>query len=185
MTTESTRSNGSTDDPLTDFSNCHEGIINNFEALRALAQEEIPSPVSTEFKKRAEKLLSFFREVVLEHHLEEEQELFSEVADSARHGGSDAQSALSMIKQLTAEHRSLEKQWQALEPAIKKLAKGKPAALDQAAALKLANEYLAHAHFEEQEFLPLSAKMLGERGLSSLGLSLHMRHSQVHLPNYI
>lgn len=185
MITETKNSNGSADNPLTDFSNCHEGIINNFEALRALAQQEIPDPVPAEIKKQADKLLAFFRDVVLEHHKEEEQELFAEVKDSARAGGTDAASALEMISQLTAEHRSLEKQWQALEPAIKKLAKGKSAALDQAAALKLATEYLAHAHFEEQAFLPLSAKMLGERGLSSLGLSLHMRHNQIHLPNYI
>ncbi len=176
---------GSNDDPLMDFSNCHVGIINNFERLRKLAAMEIEDPVQPEVKEAAKKLHAFFADVVLEHHSEEEQELFSEVTDSARVGGDEATLALSMIDQLTEEHRSLERQWAAIEKDIKALSKGKHVDLDNDAAAKLANEYLAHANFEEQAFLPLAAKMLGERGLSSLGLSLHMRHNDVSIPNYI
>lgn len=178
-------STGSNEDPLMDFSNCHIGIINNFEQLRELAGTEIQEPVPSDVKQSAKKLYGFFRDVVLEHHAEEEQELFAEVADSSRRGGEDAEKATAMIQQLTEEHRSLEAQWKAIEADIKRLSKGKAATLDQQAAMKLANDYLAHASFEEKEFLPLSAKMLGERGLSSLGLSLHMRHSNVSIPNYI
>lgn len=176
---------GSNEDPLMDFSNCHVGIINNFERLRKLAETEIEVPVQAEVKDAAKRLLAFFQDVVLEHHSEEEQELFAEVTDSARRGGDDAAKALAMIDQLTKEHRSLEAQWKAIQADIKLLSKGKSATLDQDAAAKLATEYLAHASFEEQEFLPLSAKILGERGLSSLGLSLHMRHTDVSIPNYI
>ncbi|MCO4757814.1 MAG: hemerythrin domain-containing protein [Oceanospirillaceae bacterium] len=186
MTTEpNSASAGSNEDPLTDFSNCHVGIINNFERLRALSLTEIESPVQADVKTSAKKLYAFFRDVVLEHHSEEEQELFAEVKDSSRKGGDDAAKALGMIDQLVREHRSLEAQWKAIESDIKQLSKGKPASLDQEAAGKLADDYLAHANFEEQEFLPLSAKLLGERGLSSLGLSLHMRHTHVSIPNYI
>lgn len=176
---------GSNEDPLLDFSNCHVGIIKNFERLRKLANTEIEAPVQAEVKDAAKSLLAFFQDVVLEHHSEEEQELFAEVTDSARHGGDDAAKALTMIDQLTQEHRALEAQWKAIQTDIKLLSKGKPAALDQDAAAKLAADYLAHANFEEQEFLPLSARILGERGLSSLGLSLHMRHTDVSIPNYI
>lgn len=176
---------GSNDDPLMDFSNCHVGIAKNFQRLRKLAATEIERPVQADVKDAAKRLLAFFQDVVLEHHSEEEQELFAEVTDSARRGGSDAARALAMIDQLVKEHRSLEAQWQAIEADIKLLSKGKPASLDKDAAAKLATDYLAHADFEEQEFLPLSAKILGERGLSSLGLSLHMRHSDVSIPNYI
>jgi hemerythrin-like domain-containing protein len=172
-------------DPLTDFSNCHVGIIKNFERLLALANTEIQSPVSKEVKQSAKKLHDFFRDVVLEHHAEEENELFTEVADSARDGSEESAKALSMIEQLTHEHRSLEAQWAAIEHDIKLLSKGKPASLNKEAAAKLAKEYLAHANFEELAFLPLSAELLGERGLSSLGLSLHMRHTDVGIPFYI
>lgn len=186
MSTEIDNANaGSSDDPLMDFSNCHVGIINNFNSLLELSRTNIDNPVQREIRETAKKLYNFFRDVVLEHHAEEEQELFAEVADSARSPGADSSRALEMIEQLTQEHRSLESQWQALEKDIKQLSKGKYCVLDQAAAAKLAHEYLQHANFEEQDFLPLSAKLLGDKGLSSLGLSLHMRHSTVSIPNYI
>ncbi len=167
-----------------DFSNCHIGIIKNFEQLQNLAATEIQNPVQPEIRESARKLHSFFRDVVLEHHAEEEQELFNVVTNCAR-SGEDAEQARILIKQLVAEHRQLEAQWKAIAPDIKRLAKGKFAALDQAAAMQLAQAYLAHARFEEAEFLPFSARVLGERGLSSLGLSLHMRHADVSIPNYI
>ncbi|MBY4674976.1 hemerythrin domain-containing protein [Marinobacterium arenosum] len=175
---------GCPDNPLTDFSNCHSGIIDNFERLRELAGSVIEDPVQAEIRQLADKLYNFFHRVVLEHHAEEEQELFTEVADSARNGA-DGKAAKAMIKQLTNEHRQLETLWRLIEPDIRQLAKGKRVELDRVTAMKLANEYLAHARFEEEQFLPLSAKLLGERGLASLGLSLHMRHAEVSIPNYI
>ena len=44
-------------------------------------------------------------------------------------------------------------------------------------------QYQAHARFEEQEFLPLSEKILSRNGdhMAALGLSLHMRHQPVFL----
>lgn len=172
------------DNPLLDFSNCHVGIIKNFEQLRALATTTINEPITADIKQMAAKLYSFFHEVVLTHHKEEEDELFSVVVDCARRG-EETSKAKKMIKQLTNEHRMLEMQWKLIEPDIKQLAKGKPVIFDQAMALRLANMYLDHAQFEEREFLPLSAEILGDKGLSSLGLSIHMRHTQVGISNYI
>ena len=183
MSSPTTNSNN--DSPLQDFSNCHSGIIENFNLLLQLAETQIEKPVQKDVSQSAKQLLNFFETVVLEHHAEEEQELFTEVRDSARHLQATGEKAVAMIEQLTAEHRSLEAQWQALEPTLRSLAKGKAVSLDCSAAVKLAQDYLAHAEFEEQQFLPLSATILGERGLSSLGLSLHMRHHQVHIPGYI
>lgn len=173
------------DNPLVNFSNCHVGIVKNFERLLTLSRTKIESPVQKDIQLSAKALLKFFDDVVLEHHAEEEKELFREVTDSAKENTEDGMAALQMIKQLTEEHRSLEAQWAAISSDIKRLSKGKQASLDQDAATKLAQEYLAHADFEEQSFLPLSAKILGERGLSSLGLSLHMRHTDVDMPFYI
>lgn len=172
------------DDPLMDFSNCHVGIIKNFEQLRALATTSISDPVPQDIKQVAAKLYSFFHEVVLKHHKEEEDELFNVVIDCARRG-EETSKAKAMIKQLTNEHRMLEMQWKLIEPDIKQLAKGKSVIFDHAMALRLANTYLDHAQFEEREFLPLSAEILGDKGLSSLGLSIHMRHTSVGVSNYI
>lgn len=175
----------SDENPLIDFSNCHIGIVKNFERLLLLSKANIQSPVQKEIQLSAKSLLDFFNDVVIEHHAEEENELFREVTDSAKDKSENSAAALQMIKQLTDEHRSLEAQWSVIADDIKRLSKGKKATLNQEASAKLAKEYLAHAGFEEEYFLPLSAKILGERGLSSLGLSLHMRHTNVDIPFYI
>ncbi|MEZ5652848.1 MAG: hypothetical protein R3E87_20115 [Burkholderiaceae bacterium] len=43
---------------------------------------------------------------------------------------------------------------------------------------QLIDAYLAHARFEEQEFLPLSELILNRDGnhMAALGLALHARH---------
>ncbi|MEH6578618.1 MAG: hemerythrin domain-containing protein [Amphritea sp.] len=185
MTTEPTNPSAeNADNPVADFSNCHIGIIKNFEQLRNLAIIEIQDPVQTEVKQTADKLYKFFREVVLTHHEEEEQELFTVVRDCAR-PGEELNTAEAMVKRLTNEHRSLEKQWKKIEADIKKLSKGKKVDLNKAATIKMAEDYLAHADYEEREFLPLSAEILKDTGLSSLGLSVHMRHTKVSIPGYI
>ncbi len=172
------------ENPLTDFSNCHVGIIKNFEQLRELARTDIQDPVPSEIQQTADKLYKFFHDVVLTHHDEEEQELFTVVLDCAR-PGEESHKAEAMVKRLTAEHRGLEKEWRGIEAAIKKLSKGKLVNLDSAAMIKMAEDYLAHADFEEREFLPLSADILKGTGLSSLGLAVHMRHAKVSIPGYI
>jgi len=87
------------------------------------------------------------------------------------------------VDQLTREHRDVEAQWKQLEPLIKKLAKGQPADVNPQAVSSLVAQYQAHAQFEEQEFLPLSEKILSRNGdhMAALGLSLHMRHQPVFL----
>ena len=173
-----------TDNPLNEFSGCHEGIIQNFHQLQDLLALTSEDDKSGQIQKLARKLLAFFEEVVLEHHAEEEQELFTAVMDSAEHG-EEADQARQYIKQLVAEHRELEGMWKAIEADIKLLAKGKPAQLDRDLAATLAQKYLAHAEFEERTFLPFSAQVLSKNDMSALGLSLHMRHQESKSSNFI
>jgi len=169
---------------LNEFSGCHEGIIKNFKQLKTLIELLDNEPGSKKIKPMAVKLLAFFEEVVLQHHAEEEQELFTLVMECAAKGD-EASTARNYIKRLVAEHRQLEKMWQQIEGDVRRLSKGKQASLDRELALKLAKEYLQHAEFEEQEFLPLSAKILSKNDLSALGLSLHMRHLEASTGYYI
>ena len=172
------------DDPLQDFSNCHIGIIEHFQRLRQLTDLLTSDPAGPEVRQLAAGMQKFFREAVLEHHADEEKELFPAVSRSAA-AGVEAERATALITQLVAEHRQFEALWQQIEGNLKRLAKGKSAALDTALAEKLTQAYTAHARFEEQEFLPLAAKILSKNDQSALGLSLHMRHTPNKLPGYI
>ncbi|SEQ70479.1 Hemerythrin HHE cation binding domain-containing protein [Amphritea atlantica] len=170
--------------PTDDFSQCHISIIKNFEQLGKLGNSEITDPVQPETSQVAQKLITFFHEVVLNHHQEEEQELFNIVMDCAS-PGEELQQTSMMVKRLTEEHRNLEKEWKKIEPDLKKLAKGRFVELDRQAATGMSEHYLLHAKYEESFFLPLSAEILKNTDLESLGLSLHTRHNLHKTPGYI
>ena len=168
-----------TDAPLNNFSQCHAGIVRHLDIFG-----ELPALLAPAQRARAvaEDIVQFFRAAAFEHHEEEERELFTAVLRAAVNGDEQAR-VRQMVDQLTREHRDIERQWNALEPQLKKVAKGQPADIDPAAIERLVAQYKAHAHFEETEFLPLSEQILGRDGnqMAALGLSLHMRHQPVFL----
>lgn len=181
MKTESKTGPGS---PLDDFSGCHEGIIANFNRLLelvAMIDEDAGNPRIAEI---AGKLVQFFEEVVYTHHAEEEQELFAAVLDAADNGD-EVSEARAHIERLVAEHRELESMWKQIEGDLWRLSRGRQSGLDRELAARLARRYLQHAEFEEQVFLPFSARLLSKTELSDLGLALHRRHEDKTAPFFI
>ena len=169
--------------PLDDFSGCHRGIIRNFESLQALAESYRSGEAPSKLKDSARHILDFFEDVVRVHHAEEEEELFTAVLQNLE--GEDeetARRARQQIRRLVHEHRELEALWASLEEGLRQLARGREADFDADAAECLARKYLAHARFEEEEFLPLAARILDKSALSALGLSLHLRHQEEFNP---
>ena len=160
--------------PITNFSHCHEGILRHLAAM-----EELPAQALAAERARqaAEGTRNFFRDVIFNHHEEEERVLFEAVLASAEPGVELAQ-VQAITERLTREHRQIEAMWAKLEPQLKKMAKGQTAALDAAAVQQLVSDYQAHATFEEAQFLPLSETILSRNSnhMAALGLSLHVRH---------
>lgn len=161
--------------PLDNFSNCHQGIMARLDAFAELPAMAASTPRASVLAKDT---IGFFRSAVIDHHHEEEKELFPAVL-AASELGAEFDRLRAMVDALTAEHRAIESLWAALEPAVSQLAQGHPAAaVDAAAVQTLVDKYRAHARLEEESFLPLAAQILGRRDgkLASLGLALHMRH---------
>ena len=159
-----------TDEPLNNFSQCHAGIVRHLDTFGELPALLAPAQRAREV---AEDIVKFFRAAAFEHHEEEERELFPAVLGSSAPGEERAL-VKQMIDALTREHRDIEKQWNALEPQLKKVAKGQAVDIDPQAIASLVAQYKAHARFEELEFLPLSEKILGRNSdhMAALGLPL-------------
>ena len=159
--------------PLDDFSHCHAGITTQLTALRGLP---VLLAAAARAREVAAATLAFVPDVVFKHHAEEEHELFPAALASA-HPGAERQQVQALTSRLTGEHRHIEAMWKMMEPALKAAAQGRDGALDVAAVEALVQQYLAHAAFEEREFLPLCQTILGRNGnhMAALGVSLHMR----------
>jgi hemerythrin-like domain-containing protein len=165
---------GAADAPISNFTNCHSGILKRLNAL-----DELPALLEPAARARqlAEQSLEFFREAIFEHHLEEERELFPAVIASAQ-PGEELSRVKAMAQRLTDEHRRIEALWKTLESGLKRVAKGQATDLDTSDVHRLVSEYTAHARYEETEFLPLSEAILSRNSnhMAALGMSLHMRH---------
>jgi hemerythrin-like domain-containing protein len=163
------------DAPIRSFADCHAGIVSHLDDLGRLPALLEPA---RQARHIAADMLEFFRAVIVEHHADEERELFPAVLASARKGEEHDQ-LHPIIVRLTREHRQVEAAWSALEPVLKAVAKGADAELDAAAVAALVGAYKAHAHYEEEVFLPLSQQILGRdsRHMAALGTSLHLRRA--------
>ncbi len=163
------------EDPLDQFSDCHAGILSHLHTLAGLPAL---ARAAAQARQTATDTVAFFRDVIYEHHAQEEKELFPAVLASAQSGDEQRQ-VQQVVERLTREHRDIEARWARLEPALRDVARGRDADLDAEAVDALVRRYEEHASFEEREFLPLSHTILGrdDRHLAALGLSLHMRHA--------
>ena len=163
------------DAPVQSFSQCHVGIVSHLQELARLPELLEPA---RQARAIAGNSLKFFRDVVYEHHAEEEKELFPAVLASATQGEEHDKVQL-IVERLTREHRRVEAAWTALERSLKAVSKGNDSDLDGSALAALVDAYLAHARYEEEVFLPLSQEILGrnDNHMAALGLSLHLRHA--------
>ncbi len=175
-TPTSTPGDASPDAPITNFSQCHVGIVAHLASLAELPA--LLAPAARAHKIAAD-TIAFFDDVIVEHHAQEERELFPAVLESSQRG-EERDHVATMVERLTTEHRQIEAWWSQIKPQLKKIAKGHDSELDTVAVQQLVNEYRAHAAYEEAEFLPLSQTILGRNSnhMAALGLSLHMRHAR-------
>ena len=161
--------------PLDTFSNCHSGILRQLNFFAGLPQLAIAAEKS---RHVAAATLALFDDAVINHHADEEKELFPAVLRSAT-PGEEAARVEAIVNRLVAEHRLIESMWRRLHPAVKAVAASKDTSLDTGEVERLVRAYAEHAIYEEKEFLPLAQDILGRDGnhMAALGLSLHLRHA--------
>lgn len=162
------------DGSLAAFSDCHHDFVAQLHSALYL-----PELVSAAGKARAmsHELLKMFTHDVATHHAEEEHELFPAVLRAAD-PGEELDEVRAMVAQLVREHRELDVSWSKLRPSIEAVARGETPALDAALIEDIVQHFFAHAHFEEEHFLPLAQKILGRQGeaMAELGRAMHERH---------
>jgi hemerythrin-like domain-containing protein len=168
--------------PLETLYHSHENILAKMATLAAL-------PTLVEQARRARQIamsaLGLFQDDVLQHHADEEQDLFPALIRSA-HPGKERELVQAMTARLAAEHRNVEHLWKALAPSVRAAAKGRCGGMDVTLVSRLVRDYAQHAMFEEQHLLPLAQAILGRDGnhLSAVGVAFHMRRIP-GVPGYI
>jgi hemerythrin-like domain-containing protein len=173
-----------TGEALAVFEASHVGILEKLERLRALPGQFAELGAAPAVCEAAARLHRFFNDAVLQHHDEEEHELFPALRHSAQ-AGDEAGLVDAITGRLQNEHRQLEEMWDRIEPVLRRLGRAKPVALDAAFIERFATAYAEHARFEEAAVLPLAERILKAGDRSALALALAMRRRPMRLYGYI
>lgn len=162
-------------EPIRRFTGSHERITGGLQELKELPQL---AAFLARARGYAAATLELFDKVVLQHHAEEEQELFVSVQRSCR-DARECHRVRALVDQLVAQHRAIEGRWAKLRADVALVAAGKVPKNPEfdASVRDLVDLYFAHAKLEEEEFLPLADTILGRdpNHMAALGLALHMR----------
>lgn len=164
-------------EPIRHFSGAHGHIISGLLDLQHLPEMAV---VLERARTVASATLEMFDKQVLQHHAEEEQELFVSVQRSCR-DAREGHQVRELVDRLTLEHRQIERLWSRIRPAVALTAAGKvhgdSALADEVRSL--CELYGGHAKLEEEVFLPLADTILGRNAnhMAALVVSLHMRNA--------
>ncbi|GAB1580043.1 hemerythrin domain-containing protein [Bordetella petrii] len=161
------------DAPLDLLSACHDRMGRQCGTLRRLAAHVAAHGADDAARTAAASVLRYFDTAAVQHHRDEEDDLFPALIESM--AGSDAVCLHALVDGLTQEHRQLEAAWRHLHGALEELSAGRAAALDAAEVDAFCARYAAHIQREEDELLPMAARLLDDRALADIGRAMRAR----------
>ncbi len=161
------------DDPVELLLACHEKV-RKFSQLAVrlrdhLAKSVPPVQPDQQAREAAQSILRYFNVAAPLHHDDEEQDLFPALRALA------LPSLNGVMNALQAEHQSLARLWQALQPWLRDIAEGRahPAPIE---VDEFARAYPAHAQREDEEVYP-SARLLPPEVLARISAAMVARRT--------
>lgn len=163
------------DAPLALLAECHRRVERQCATLQRLVPHLQQAGSDTAAQEAATALLRYFGSAAVNHHTDEENDLFPALIESM--AGSDAVCLRNLIQGLLAEHAELATRWRALQKALEQVAAGQPAVLDALAVREFEALYARHIACEEQELLPMAQRLLSDDALATIGQAMRERRA--------
>ncbi|MBF6617936.1 hemerythrin domain-containing protein [Pollutimonas thiosulfatoxidans] len=163
----------STEAPLEMLAACHQRIVSQCSTLKRLAEHLPVHGSDADARRAATSLKRYFNTAAIQHHADEEQDLFPALIESM--AGSDAVCIRGLTTALSDEHRMLERQWRRLEVVLDAVERGEAAALPADAVSGFISLYQRHIQREEDELLPMAARLLGDHDIENIGRAMRQR----------
>lgn len=163
----------SADDPLALLSACHGRIARQCATLTRLAAHLCLHGSDDAAQTAAASVSRYFDTAAAHHHEDEEQDLFPALIESM--AGSDAGCLHALVQGLMDDHRRLERLWAPLRMALAEVAAGRPAVLPAEQVQQFTQAYAAHIQREEDELLPMAARLVPDEVLIAMGNAMRAR----------
>lgn len=159
--------------PLEMLSACHSRIERQCATLQRLVPHLLAHGANDEARQAATSVMRYFDTAARDHHADEETDLFPALIESM--AGSDAVCLHELTESLMVEHRALERQWLRLRVVLQDVARGEAARLDADEVAAFAASYARHIEREEQELLPMAARLLSDGDIDRIGKAMRAR----------
>ncbi len=163
----------STEAPLEMLASCHIRIKHQCNTLQRLATHLRSYGSDDQAQQAAQAIVRYFDTAALDHHADEEQDLFPALLESV--AGSDPVCIRQLIDRLCHEHRKLEAAWRKLRKPLLRIAAGQTADLPQHDVDEFVSQYTDHLEVEENELLPMANRLLGEHHITQIGHAMRER----------
>jgi iron-sulfur cluster repair protein YtfE (RIC family) len=165
------------DEPLEMLSACHGRIEAQLATLTKLAAHLSVHGADMQAQKAAANVMRYFNTAGVNHHQDEEVDLFPVLARIASE--EREVNIMLLIDELRAEHREMEQGWQVLREVLARIARGERAELAPDAFAGLYRQHIAR---EENALLPYAASVLVAAQRASLGTSMAARRRVAPTP---
>lgn len=163
----------STEAPLEMLAACHLRIERQCATLGRLIAHVAEHGVDADARQAAERVMRYFDTSAIQHHADEEVDLFPALIDSM--AGSDAVCIREMTQGLAADHRELEARWRRLRGPLSEIAAGVMAPLAGEDVAGFVDFYRRHLAREDQELLPMAQRLLSDADLAGVGRAMRER----------
>ena len=162
-----------TEAPLEMLAACHGRIDQHAALMRRLVAHVATHGADRQARTAAARVVRYFDLAAPDHHADEERDLFPALLESM--AGSDAVCLRELTESLTADHRRLQAGWEALRPALLRLAAGEMAMPDASAVDHWVDACRQHITREDAELLPMAARLLADVALAQIGQAMRER----------
>ena len=161
------------DAPLQMLAACHQRIQRQCDTLRRLPPHVQVHGADTQAREAAQAVMRYFDRAAVDHHADEEQDLFPALLESM--AGSDAVCLRELVDALTLQHRELEAHWRALREALMRVAAGDATTLTAERVEVFVTAYSRHLQHEETELLPMAARLIDDATLQQISHTMRLR----------
>ncbi|MGH8720132.1 MAG: hemerythrin domain-containing protein [Burkholderiales bacterium] len=117
--------------------------------------------------------MRYFNMSAKHHHADEEKDLFPALIESM--AGSDAVCLRELTEGLKTDHSTLEASWQRVRVVLEQVVAGESVTLASDDVQALVGLYERHIEREENELLPMAARLLSEGDLARVGREMRER----------
>ena len=159
--------------PLEMLSACHGRVESQCQTMLRLVPHFAANGPDQAAREAAQNIMRYFDTSAKHHHADEEEDLFPALLRAAQ--GGELARLHELIDALLAQHRQLEQAWIEIRWKLEGIWLGMKPDVGLEQVERMVDLYRQHIAREEDELLPLAARLLTEAQLDVVGRAMRLR----------